>query len=233
MINILLVRLKSRLTVVVVFCRQACVVYNVIMAGRSTEDGDKLFIPPILYQEKGEAVYRDKSLNMAMSFPGGSGVTRLKFVVSSFSLDGRWLGYSDLDTLLFYCGMPAPKTAEGGGTSSPTRWQRFGFSEAFEYRCSTTSLLEAELRFYELFIEDQVRRRRASVHYCWRNFDITNKLLLCCARTTRVCPELERPISCACSNHGLVRPGQASKSAPRIAKLEGRRVCAKVSFVRP
>lgn len=69
-------------------------------------------------------------------------------------MNGTWLGLSKLSTLFAYCGMAAPNTAQGGGTSAPTDWQRFGTSQFSNFSCELSSLLHTEQHFYELYLYD-------------------------------------------------------------------------------
>ena len=85
----------------------------------------------------------------------------LEYVLVSYSLNGTYLGQQALDTSFAYCTRDAPRTAEGGGTGSSTKWQIFGTTHKAKYWCNLDTLLSVDgantlesQRFYELFLVD-------------------------------------------------------------------------------
>jgi meckelin len=133
--------------------RGACVTYLAIKSRRSSTelygisnwpDG----MPWLLYGDG--SVCEDKSIQMTMSLSEQF----LRYVVSSYTLNGTWLGYQDIDTLFNYCTKRAPDSSNGGGPGSNSKWQIFGAYQQDDIDCDLDSLLLEEQLFYELFLYD-------------------------------------------------------------------------------
>eukprot|EP01042_Synura_sphagnicola_P004239 gene4239-5359_t len=105
---------------------------------------------PWLFYSSNTAACRDASLKMSVTLTN----TVLNYVVAAYSLDGSWLGYSNLSTLFGYCERTAPHSDEGGGASATTKFLLFGTTVKSSYSCSPSSLLQSSQIFYDLFIED-------------------------------------------------------------------------------
>lgn len=87
----------------------------------------------------------------------------MEYTVAKFNMNGTFIGYFDLDTMLSYCGRSAPFTQQGGGTSSSTKYQLFGRNQNVNITCeladlyyqkSTQQLVEEQF-FYEIFLTDR------------------------------------------------------------------------------
>jgi meckelin len=78
----------------------------------------------------------------------------LYYLLSTYTMNGTFVGFQRLETVLQYCGENAPRSKKGGGTSSSTGWQYFGASEVSSYSCNLTTLTTKEQYFYELFLYD-------------------------------------------------------------------------------
>ena len=131
----------------------ACALYLQIQAGRSSNSVNGITnwpegMPWLVY-DRG-AVCEDKSIQMKMSLEEKF----LRYVVSTYTLNGTWLGYRDIDTFFNYCTKRAPKSHRGGGPGSSSRWQIFGAFQQEDYKCDLDSLLEEEQLFYEIFLLD-------------------------------------------------------------------------------
>jgi hypothetical protein len=140
---------------------QACAQFESIASARAEVHGVSgwaTYMPWIRYADTGTAVNQDTGIQMTMAFAAATGVDRLNLVVSKHTLNGTWLGYEDASTLLFYCGMPAPDTASGGGTSSPTTWLYYGRTEKHTFLCNLSSLIDQPLMFYDMYVIDEVTR---------------------------------------------------------------------------
>ena len=105
---------------------------------------------PWLHYSTGSTPCTDKSTTMKMSLDS----QLLQFVVAKYAMNGTFLGYSDINTLLSYCPRAAPQSSRGGGTSSSTSWQIFGNSEYMHFKCDLSLLVENEQVFYDLFLLD-------------------------------------------------------------------------------
>ncbi|CAM9776046.1 unnamed protein product, partial [Ectocarpus fasciculatus] len=105
-------------------------------------------MPWLVYDSDG--LCDDKSIRMKMSL----NERLLRYVVSTYTLNGTWLGYRDIGALFNYCTRRAPKSSSGGGPGSDTGWQIFGAYQQDELDCDLDSLLEEEQLFYELFLLD-------------------------------------------------------------------------------
>ena len=79
---------------------------------------------------------------------------QLQYVVSTFTLNGTWVGYQKLESLLQYCTVSAPESSTGGGTSSYNFWQYFDYTSDYTYSCQLENLLYKEQHFYELYLYD-------------------------------------------------------------------------------
>ena len=79
----------------------------------------------------------------------------MQLMVGVFHTNGTFVGYQDVDTLFAYCGMNSPETSLGGGTSTTTFWQKFGWTQTDEYDCALNSLLSKDQYFYELNLYDR------------------------------------------------------------------------------
>lgn len=82
----------------------------------------------------------------------------LKYVVASYTLNGTFNGFSELDTLFTFCAPRAPYTSVGGGSSSSTGWQIFGATEMSSYSCDLDTLATREQLFYELYLFDVTQK---------------------------------------------------------------------------
>eukprot|EP01038_Epipyxis_sp_PR26KG_P012906 gene12906-17295_t len=79
---------------------------------------------------------------------------KLKYVVATYTMNGTFLSYSNLDTLFFYCNRSAPYSGSGGGASSSTNWQLYGANQRLSYKCYLPSLVPKQQLFYEIFHYD-------------------------------------------------------------------------------
>ena len=79
----------------------------------------------------------------------------MQYIVSSYSLNGTWLGYQSLETLLNYCVQIAPNTYGGGGTGTSTQWQIYGSYYNTPASCNLATLMNTNQIFYELFLYDK------------------------------------------------------------------------------
>jgi meckelin len=137
------------------FVTGACKAFTDIMALR--DDGVKnvdnwaVGLPWLTYSEGARhKVCKDDSLKEKMSLDSNY----LEYVVSTYSLNGTWLGYSEAGTIFNYCTRQAPHTSRGGGEGSSTTWQIFGAFEHLKLECDLGTLLNKPQLFYELFIRD-------------------------------------------------------------------------------
>lgn len=105
---------------------------------------------PWVYYEAASTPCKDESIQMSMSLTGKV----LNYVVATYTLNGTFLGYSDVATFFSYCTMTFPDTAKGGGTSTSTQWTVFGSTEHINFKCNLNSLLRTTQYFYELFLYD-------------------------------------------------------------------------------
>jgi meckelin len=105
---------------------------------------------PWLIYDGGSSLCEDKSIQMKMSLSD----KLLQYVVSSYTLNGTWLGYRNINTLFNYCSKRAPKSGDGGGAGSSSKWQIFGAYQHEDMDCDLDSLLSEEQLFYELFLYD-------------------------------------------------------------------------------
>jgi len=76
------------------------------------------------------------------------------YVVAVYLLDGTFKGFRPMNTLLTYCGEPAPYSGFGGGTSSSNAFTQFGSGEINHYNCDLATLLTKPQEFYELYLAD-------------------------------------------------------------------------------
>ena len=76
------------------------------------------------------------------------------YVVAVYQLDGTFKGFRPMNTLLTYCGEPAPYSGFGGGTSSSDAFTQFGSGEINHYNCDLATLLAKPQEFYELYLAD-------------------------------------------------------------------------------
>jgi meckelin len=107
---------------------------------------------PWLYYRTPSTPCKDTSLQMTMSLNS----LQLEFIVATYTLNGTFLGYSDVETLFTYCPMPSPWTQTGGGSSSTTLWMIFGSSQYISFKCDPGLLVDRSQLFYELFLKDTV-----------------------------------------------------------------------------
>jgi meckelin len=77
---------------------------------------------------------------------------QLEYVLGSFAMNGTFLGYRPLNSLLSYCGRPGPLSSTGGGTNSNSKYQYFAAVTNDKYVCDLTSLYDTEHIFYELYL---------------------------------------------------------------------------------
>lgn len=78
----------------------------------------------------------------------------LEYVVAMYTLNGTFVGYNSLETLLSYCTQLPPNSGSGGGTGTSTKWQIFGTSQTLIQQCNLKGLLGQEQYFYELYLYD-------------------------------------------------------------------------------
>jgi meckelin len=105
---------------------------------------------PWLYYEVGTAPCKAKSVVAKMSLDS----MLLEFIVAKYTMNGTFVGYEDVNTLLSFCPRAAPKSSRGGGTSSSTHWMIFGTSEYDTYKCDLSLLIQREQFFYDMFLVD-------------------------------------------------------------------------------
>jgi len=74
--------------------------------------------------------------------------------IATYTLNGTFVGIAPLETQFFYCAMPAPDSARGGGASRSTVWRRFGWSFEDSFECDLEALSHAEQLFHELYVAD-------------------------------------------------------------------------------
>lgn len=135
----------------------ACSEYSSILQSRGVDnniDGVQNWVPSlpwIIYSSSGGfGVCKDDTLTEKMALSN----KYLEYVISSYTMNGTWLGYREAETILNYCTKGSPYSDAGGGTGSSTRWQIFGTFQKLELECDLGSLLGTEQLFYELFLKD-------------------------------------------------------------------------------
>jgi meckelin len=82
----------------------------------------------------------------------------LKFYVAKYSMNGTWMGLTELGTTFSYCSMNPPFSNEGGGRGADTRFEIFAASRKTVYKCQMSTLLDhnsVDQYFYELFLADK------------------------------------------------------------------------------
>lgn len=70
--------------------------------------------------------------------------SHLKYVIASYSMNGTFVSYQNLETFFSYCKQEAPNTSKGGGESSSTKWQIFGYTEKKEIKCKLRDIMQQE-----------------------------------------------------------------------------------------
>ena len=132
----------------------ACSVFNAIIDLRgplsiiNSQSTWKYGMPWLLYPSPSSSYCFDSSNDITMNLEE----KLLHYVVSKFTLNGTWLGYESAHTLFAYCQTPAPMTRFGGGESSDTQWAIFANSKKTTFKCDLSSLLDAGMYFYDLFL---------------------------------------------------------------------------------
>ena len=79
---------------------------------------------------------------------------QMRYVVASYTLNGTFNGFQELETLFYYCSRSSPFSGYGSGKGSPTGWQIFGATSGDTYKCDLDTLLDQEQMFYELYLYD-------------------------------------------------------------------------------
>ena len=77
---------------------------------------------------------------------------QLQYILGTFTMNGTFLGYQPLNSLLSYCGRPGPRSSTGGGTNSNSKYQYFADVTYDKYACDLTSLYDSQQLFYELYL---------------------------------------------------------------------------------
>jgi hypothetical protein len=131
----------------------ACITYSRVLAGRTFKDWEGVAswsaqLPWLLYPAQGSAVCKDSGYKSHLSLDDFF----LEYKVASYTLNGTYLGLSGLETLFGYCGVKAPLSSTGGGSSMDTRGQLFAHAMRLDLGCDLTSLLQKEQLLYELFL---------------------------------------------------------------------------------
>ena len=118
--------------------------------------GAREHLPWLTYARDGDDTRKITDLKMELSFSSDDGQrdAKLKFRLAAYTVNGTFLGFSELNTQFFYCGMPAPSTGAGGGEASDTSWLRYGYSFRDHFRCDLTSLYKKEQILYDLYVVD-------------------------------------------------------------------------------
>jgi meckelin len=77
---------------------------------------------------------------------------QLQYIVGTFTMNGTFLGYQPMNTLLSYCGISAPNSDSGGGTSSNSKYQNYADVTSDTYSCDLSTLYGTQQLFYELYL---------------------------------------------------------------------------------
>lgn len=94
---------------------------------------------------------------------------QLKYIIASYYLNGTFYKFTPLDTFFTYCKRSTPYTNKGGGDSTSTTWQYYGYNVEINYECELRSLLNSVSStidtqlFHELFIYDPVTNQYAPI----------------------------------------------------------------------
>lgn len=81
--------------------------------------------------------------------------TALDFYLSTYTLNGTWLGFTKLGTDFYFCTLKPPNSYYGGGDGSDTSWQYFANTRTISHQCDLETLIGKETYFYELYIENR------------------------------------------------------------------------------
>ena len=108
----------------------ACINYQTILAARLDKGvagvtTRSATLPWLLYPSGGDSICLDESLQRRMHLSND----QLEYYLASYTINGTFLGYSPLDTLLNYCTRSSPYSSLGGGSASSTSWQYFANSQ--------------------------------------------------------------------------------------------------------
>lgn len=116
---------------------------------------------PWLYYDGGATSCTDNSYRTQTSL----NEQQFRYMVASYTLNGTFNGFQELETLFYYCSRAAPFSGYGAGTGQPTGWQLFGATQGDTYKCDLDSLLGQEQLFYELYLFDPKDTSTASGYY--------------------------------------------------------------------
>ncbi|CAN0094490.1 unnamed protein product, partial [Phaeothamnion confervicola] len=147
---------------------KACALFQVTTASRAATNyaaSNWAITLPWLYYDAGPAPRTATGVGAEMTL--GS---TLRFRLAKFSLDGRWLGMVELNTLPFYCGAPAPDTGDGGGTSRSTDYLSFGHAARESFKCDLATLVGSETFFYDMYVVDSATETLYPVAVLVTNF---------------------------------------------------------------
>jgi len=140
---------------------EVCELFEDILDKRSenarSQDGWVDTLPWLRYVETATEIRVSEAITMQMSFGNVDDYHyhQMRYVLSKYYLNGTWMGYEDLTTQFYYCGMAAPNTHRGGGSSMSTSWLRFGHGYNNNFECDLETLMADEPMFYELFLIDE------------------------------------------------------------------------------
>ena len=107
----------------------------------------------LIYEDDVDDILRDKSLEMLMSFREKEGfVHKLEFRLAKFTVDGRFVGFEELDNqFLFPCAKVESSVVDGNDESM------FRFGRPFSVQmndCSVEEFFERDMYLYELYVVD-------------------------------------------------------------------------------
>ena len=133
---------------------------QVVVSNRDSDyhdqQGWKLGAPWLYYSDSPETILADKNIKMQMSFTKLIGFTNIMtYKLAKFSLNGTFVGMEDLGTQFSYCGTASPNTEIGGGSTSSTKFLKFGTSQREEYTCDLQLLAREEMFFYDMYVVDE------------------------------------------------------------------------------
>eukprot|EP00981_Chlorochromonas_danica_P008890 scaffold2338_cov184-Ochromonas_danica.AAC.1 len=104
----------------------------------------------------GDEVCKQEIYNTKMSLRN----TDMSYVVASYTMNGTFMGFSDLDNLLGFCTVQAP---DSNRAFTSTKWQKFAHDSRYSYSCDLAKLFEKEQLFYEIFLYDSTSNKYAPV----------------------------------------------------------------------
>ncbi len=110
----------------------------------------KQMMPWLYYDEEVDDIVEDRGIQMSMSFREQEGYEyKLRFKVAKYSLDGKLIGgLEHISNQFVYCNNIEQYS------SDVSSGFRFGFALEFEFQCNINDMMNEEMFFYDLYIED-------------------------------------------------------------------------------